>query len=272
MLNRKPQIGILGCGWLGKATAAVLIQKGYPVKGSTTSAESLGALKDLGIEPYVIELTPNSPIDNLKAFLADLKVLIIAVPPKLSQGEPQLLESLEMIFKTYNFSTVEQLIYVSSTGVFIDQKKAVYDEDSRPNNNSQRGEYLIALENLILNQNQVQNCKVIRYGGLIKHGGRHPVHYLSGKKDIPNPSGPVNLIEQADAVNLICKIIECPTPLKIYHGVYPFHPERKEYYLNKAKALHLAPPEFMEDNVSLGKTILSEKTQAELNFRFNSEI
>ena len=272
MLKRTIQIGILGCGWLGKATAQALIEKGFGVRGSVTSTDGTQELKDIGIEPFVISLKPRTPIDNLDAFLSGLQVLIIAIPPKFKKGETEFLDALKLMFKTYDFSAIQKLIYISSTGVFKDEKEVQYDEDSNPNNTSDRGKYLIELEDFILNQNLVESKYIIRYGGLIKHGGRHPVHYLSGKKGIKNPDAPVNLIEQADAVNLLCKLVEHNPHRAIFHGVYPSHPSRIDYYVSKAKALNLSKPEFNTQQTSLGKTILSQKTQVELSFEFKSGI
>lgn len=268
-MKSKPEIGILGCGWLGKAVAKVLIEKGYKLKGSTTTSDGLQALLDLGVQPFVIHLKPQRPISNLESFLSGLQALIIAIPPKFRQDENQLLNAFKMMFENYDFSHLEKLIYVSSTGVFEDGIDVYYDEDSIPNNTSKRGKNLIDLEEIIVGQNQVKSS-ILRYGGLIKKGGRHPIHYLSGKKDIPNPDAPVNLIEQSDAVNLLCKIIESSTQLKIYHGVYPSHPSRKEYYNRKSEELNLPPPEFISSKTSIGKTILSEKTRADLSFEFMS--
>lgn len=271
-MKSKRHIGILGCGWLGKATAKALIKKGYKVKGSITTPEGVEALKSLGIKPYIINLTTRYPIANLEDFISDIGVLIIAVPPKIREPENTLLEAFRLMFKTYKFSKLEKLIYVSSTGVFEDAVEAIYDETSPPNKTTTRGQSLIALEHLILEQKQIKQCLVLRYGGLIKNGGRHPIHYLKAKKEVPNPNAPVNLIEQTDAVNLLCTMIENPCHLKFYHGVHPAHPSRKEYYTQKANELHLVPPQFDDEKQSVGKTILSHNTQVDLGFKFESNI
>jgi nucleoside-diphosphate-sugar epimerase len=271
-VKHKPEIGILGCGWLGKATAKVLLDKGYKVRGSTTSGNGLEALKKIGVKPFVVNLKPESLVDNLDDFLSGLQTLVIAIPPKFRQGETELLDSFKLMFKNYDFSSIQKLIYISSTGVFKDGKDLKYDEDSTPNNKTDRGQYLIVLEDFILNQNTIEDKYVIRYGGLIKHGGRHPVYYLSGKKGIKNPNAPVNLIEQADAVNLLCKLIEA-TPIKtFFHGVYPSHPKRIEYYTSKAYELNLEIPEFAHTEKYIGKLIKSDLTCKHLNFEFKSEI
>ncbi|RZJ28768.1 MAG: short-chain dehydrogenase, partial [Flavobacterium sp.] len=51
------EISILGCGWLGLPLAKSLIQKGYSVKGSTTSENKVDVLQANNIDPFVISLS-----------------------------------------------------------------------------------------------------------------------------------------------------------------------------------------------------------------------
>lgn len=271
-IDKNSIIGILGCGWLGKPTAKALIKKGYTVRGTTTTAKGIQALKSIDVTPFVVELKPEKTIDNLKVFLNGLQVLIIAVPPKISQNENSLLESFKVMFESYDFFGINKLIYISSTGVFQDGIEMVYDEDSQLNNTTNRGKHLIALETIIRRQAHIRQCLILRYGGLIKKGGRHPVYYLSGRNQISNPEAPVNLIEQTDAVNLLCKLVESDCNLTVYHGVYPSHPNRKAYYTHKAKELNIELPGFKTQKQSEGKIVLSKKTQSDLNFTFKIKI
>ena len=58
------QISILGCGWLGMPLAKSLLEKGFSVKGSTTSLEKISAIQSNGIQPFQIELSET----EIKAF------------------------------------------------------------------------------------------------------------------------------------------------------------------------------------------------------------
>lgn len=272
MLNKHKKIGILGCGWLGMALAKQLILNDYNVKGSTTRSEKLGDLKKSGIKAYQINLNSNSLCGDFERFLNGLDVLVITIPPQLSKPEMNLYESLNFLFTQYDFTNLKKLIYISSTGVFADGIDKVYNENSQPNNESSRGKHLIALEELIKFQHQVKNRIILRYGGLIKHDGRHPVHFLSGIENITNPKSPINLIEQKDAVDLLIKIIEKAEHFNIYHGVNPSHPSRQVYYTQKAKTLNLNPPIFDKTEISIGKIIQSKITQDALNFEYKSGI
>ena len=52
----KTQISIIGCGWLGLSLANHFIEKGYFIKGSTTSKTKIEALEQLQIKPFLIQI------------------------------------------------------------------------------------------------------------------------------------------------------------------------------------------------------------------------
>ena len=49
-------ISLLGCGKLGFPVALDLVNEGYHVKGSTTTASKIDKLKQYGITPYLINI------------------------------------------------------------------------------------------------------------------------------------------------------------------------------------------------------------------------
>ena len=265
-------VGILGCGWLGKALAVRLLNHNINVKGTTTSIDKLKELQNLGLSAYQVEFSDNQIIGDLDKFLEDLETLIISIPPKHQEGDETLYKALMRILKIHNLKHIKRILYVSSTGVFEDGEDCTYDEDSKSNASSAKGQYLIQLEELFAFRNFNTDASVLRLGGLIKNGGRHPVYYLAGKTGIANPDAPVNLIEQNDAVELIIAILRTEKLQPVYHGVYPWHPSRKEYYSQKAIDLELQLPEFKNPQKSSGKRICSEKTSRYLNFTFSSKI
>jgi len=265
-------VGILGCGWLGKALAEKLINEGVDVKGTTTSADKLKALKAIGITAYQIQLLKENTIGPLEKFLENVETLVISIPPGYKNSDDALYHALKRLFAEQDLQNIQKLIYISSTGVFEDGEGCVYDEDSSPNARSAKGQYLIQLESLFKPEHFKQEVTVLRYGGLIKYDGRHPIHYLAGKKNVANPDAPVNLIEQNDAVELLYALLNAEKLQPVFHGVYPWHPSRKEYYTQKAKELGLEPPEFKSNTKSLGKEISSEKTSRGLNFSFKRKV
>jgi NAD dependent epimerase/dehydratase family enzyme len=76
------------------------------------------------------------------------------------------------------------------------------------------------------------------------------------------------LIHLDDCIGIIKNIIEKDIWNEIFNAVTPFHPSRKNYYTQKAIAMNLEVPEFINDKRSVGKTILSEKVSAVLGYTF----
>ena len=66
------QISILGCGWLGLPLAKSLLEKGFSVKGSTTTSEKIIVLENHGIAAYQIELSEQNIKGEIDVFLEKL--------------------------------------------------------------------------------------------------------------------------------------------------------------------------------------------------------
>ena len=77
------QITIFGCGWLGLPLAKALIEKGYAVKGSTTTHGKLEVFRQKGIQPFLLDFKE----ENLPESFLKSDVWIIAFPPKSKQTD-----------------------------------------------------------------------------------------------------------------------------------------------------------------------------------------
>lgn len=246
----------MGCGWLGKPLALSLIKKGYTVKGTTTQISKLTSLREAGIDPYVVELKETFIDGGIEQFLDGLEALVINIPPGLrSNPESDYVGRLELLVKNINaHPSIERLIFVSTTSVFADLPSIpVYDEFSTPNSDSPTGKKLIAGEKMI--QNTVARTTIVRPGGLIGED-RHPIKFLAGKKDVENPTAPINLTNQSSLIEAIILLLQISKELKVCHIISEPHENRSDYYRSKALEKGLEPPEFSKGK-SVGKKIVS---------------
>ena len=260
------QISILGCGWLGLPLAEQLIEKGFSIKGSTTSPNRVGELESKEIEAFIIELFPDKISGDVTAFLQNSKTLIIDIPPKLRGENPASFVGKMKTFiqKCVLNSEIKNVLFISSTSVYGDEAITVNEETiEKPATLS--GKELLATEHFLQQQTAFKTT-ILRFGGLIG-GSRNPAKSLSGKSNIATPNAPINLIHQDDCIGIITTIIEQNYWGKKINASTPFHPTRKEYYTAKAKKLGLPLPEFEENNAS-GKVIDSSKLISELKYRF----
>jgi nucleoside-diphosphate-sugar epimerase len=260
------QISILGCGWLGLPLAKHLIQLGYRVKGSTTNFTKCSSLEDLGILPYQIEIYSEQIVGQIIAFLEESDVLIINIPPKLRGNEKEdFVSKMQQLISYIEYSSVSKVVFISSTSVYSDTNEQL-SEETVHEPTTESGKQLLASEAL-LKKNTAFQTTVIRFGGLIGED-RHPIRFLAGRKNIEDPDAPINLIHLDDCIGIITRILESGCWNETFNAVAPFHPRRKEYYVGKATEMNLPMPEFNSDDVSNGKTILSDKVQNVLKYQF----
>ena len=92
--------------------------------------------------------------------------------------------------------------------------------------------------------------------------------FLIGRKNIENPEAPINLIHQKDCIGIIEAIIKQECWNETFNAVAPFHPSRTAYYTQKALENNLPLPEFDQMKISIGKTILSDKLEISLDYKF----
>lgn len=266
--------GILGCGWLGKPLGKKLADQNYSVRGTTTKSRNFQDLKALGISPFQVRLTETEIEGEIDSFLKDLDTLIIAVPPGLRRHpESDFTAKLNLVCQKLNTSSVQTLVFVSSTSVFQNTEELPeYTEKSALNSQKVNGRQLAESENLIKNA-EVNTRIVLRFGGLLG-ADRNPVKYFAGRENLSDGDAPVNLIHQSDAVNLMDCILntDFSEEHRIFHGVNPAHPSRAEYYTKAAREAGLAPPKFNNDTSVSGKSIASDLTQKSLNFTFENSL
>ncbi len=263
------KISILGCGWLGLPLAKSLIAKGFAVKGSTTSLEKISLLQNAEIDAYQMVLTEQEIVGDLNSFLSNSEILIVDIPPKLrGNSSENFVAKVKILIPFIAKSTVEKVIFVSSTSVYADYN-SIITEESKQQPDTESGKQLLAAENL-LQSNPNFKTTVIRFGGLIGDN-RHPIHFLAGRKNVENPDSPINMIHQTDCIGIIESIIEQNCFGETFNAVSPFHPTRKNYYTQKAIEFNLLLPEFDESKPSVGKTILSDKIEVVLGYKFQNK-
>ena len=263
------KISILGCGWLGIPLAEALIKNGFSVSGSTTSIEKISFLNNLGVEPFLLSIEGNTIKGDVLSFLKESSVLIINIPPKLRGNlADNFVEKIAVLIPFIEKSNVEKVLFVSSTSVYGDSNKTVF-ETTIPFSDGENGKQLLASEKL-LQENKNFKTTVIRFGGLIGKE-RHPVTFLAGRNNLENPNAPINLIHQDDCIGIILKILKSNFWNETLNAVAPFHPTREEYYTKKAKKFNLEPPIFTHSKPSIGKTIASDLLENVLKYHFIKE-
>lgn len=241
-------ISIIGCGWLGFPLAQSLVQKGFLVKGSTTSQEKVEVLKTAGIEPFLID------IENLQNTVEEFlksEILIIAIPSKNIDAFKNLLLKIE-------HSEVRNVIFISSTSVYGDAVGIVTEDFATFG-------ALAEIEAIFKNSSFLATI-ILRFGGLIG-GERHPGKFFKNRI-IPEPDARVNMIHRNDCIAIIERVIEKNVWGKTFNCCAGTHPTKREFYTKAAMDLGIEPPEFAEGNTRAFKIVSNEKIKKQLNFTF----
>ncbi len=250
-MNIKKSISILSCGWLGESLAVNMLEKGFIVKGATTSLDKKGSLSEKGIEAYQLRFEDLN--DDMKKFL-NSEILVLNLTIKDIVLYKQFLPLLEQ-------SPIKKLILISSTGVYVNSEKPV-DENSDLSKSP-----WVAIENL-LKVNKNFQTTVLRFSGLFG-GDRKPGNFLSGKK-VKNADAPVNLIHRDDCIQVINEIIEQDMWDEVFNCTADSHPTKREFYTKAAESIGVALPIFEEDEKTKApiKLISNEKLKRSLNYEF----
>ncbi len=221
------KIAIIGCGWLGFPLAISLIDKGYYVKGSTTSKEKIATLSAHHIDPFLVQLNPNLAGDDPQIFL-DVDLLIINIPPGRSSGDVSSYQlKIKNLATEISQSPIKKLIFISSTSVYREVNNYV-DETSLNLDDSDAAIRMLDAEN-ILKAIKGVDVTIIRMAGLIGPE-RHPGRFFAGKENIPNGLSPVNLIHLDDCVGLIEHVMENNLWGETFNGAAPSHPAKADFY------------------------------------------
>jgi len=252
---------IIGCGWLGTDLAKSLLQNGNAVIGTCTSREKQIVLKKKGINSIVF----NSNSQFSAEIIDFSEIVVLSIPPFNRNKPTDYANYLVQIIKQFKLTT--QFIFLGSTGIYPN-RDGHYNEDYAFEQKDQKT-VLHNAENelhLILKE----RLTILRLGGLFGED-RHPVYHLAGKKNLQNPVGKVNLVDKKDIILIIQELVKKKKLGQIYNIVFPDHPTREEYYVDKAKSFKIKPPTFNDSN-SIVREISSKKVQIVLNYTFQHRI
>jgi nucleoside-diphosphate-sugar epimerase len=264
----KNQLSVIGCGWLGLPLANYLITEGYSVKGSTTTKDKLKTLKQASIEGFVVNLNETCISGNYSDFLKGSETVIINIPPGLRKHPTKNhIAEIQHLISAIEAHNIKNVLYISTTSVFDDKDHfPVINNNTKPNGTSKSSKQLITIEQQLF-ENPNVNTTILRFGGLFDMQ-RHPAKYLSGKKNITNPSAPINLIHKEDCIGIISAILKNNLWNVALNATYPYHPKKETYYTDYCKRYNLELPEFDSSKKSVGKLIDSSKLVRLLNYTF----
>ena len=257
-------VSVLGCGWLGLPLAAELVRRGHLVRGSVTHADKVGALADVGVEGFRLELSP-TPEGDVDGFF-NVDALIITLPPGRRKPNVETRYPAQIAAALAETPEGTQIILTGSTSVYPDLGRTVTEADAdgnAENSISASGRAILAAEKLLRERNGV----TLRLAGLYGYD-RQPGRRLAGR-DVSGGDARVNLVHRDDVVRAVLGVLETNLRGVTLNVCAPQHPTRREVYTRQAERLGLAPPHFVAPHQQGYKLVSSEALVATLGFTFH---
>jgi nucleoside-diphosphate-sugar epimerase len=256
------KVSIIGLGWLGEATGLLLQSLGYQVLGSSTRPEKVETLRKRGLDAIHFALSPD-PEGTGYQRLFDSEILVVTLPPRSRQGDGELyLQQLASLRELIAGSSVKQLIFISSTGIYPNESKSSPYTEEEPLNASHAGNSVLYQAEALMESLSTYQLTVLRMGGLMG-ADRVPGIYFSGKEQVVGHTR-VNFIHQVDAARMVAWVIDQGLWNQTFNGVAPEHPLRRELYQQNASALGIPLPASYQEaaDEEVGRLISSDKLLA----------
>lgn len=222
------EIGIIGCGYVGKALARFWKSAGHRITASTTL--STNRIEDLNAYVDCVEVVQGDlPTFFANAF-ARQNVLLVSVAARNPQEyEAVYLNTAQALAQAApKLPFLQQIIYTSSTSIYGDHQGQWVDETTLPAPANRNAHILLEAER-ILEQIQKKIC-IFRLGEIYGPGREFAERLRHLKKPLPGTGGNyTNLIHLEDIVGAIDFAMRAGL-----HGIYnlcnDIHILRQELY------------------------------------------
>lgn len=249
------QVCILGAGWLGLDFVKNLerndLFKVYYTKRNALDLHLNAVFESFEVGQQLPEFV-NNQLDFLFLTISPGQVDFAELSMMLGQLKKRLSDECTLIF-------------TSTIGVYQDVDEVVTEESNYLKLDSKHVMFECELQKLFSSQ-----LIILRLGGLID-SKRHPVYYLSKKKEVENGQHPINLVHKDEILNFFDCILNENVPFGIYNLVNPSHPCKEQYYSDCAKQLGLPIPIFLKGS-SQGKIVDSQNSMQIEGFSYKSKI
>jgi nucleoside-diphosphate-sugar epimerase len=214
---------------LGKPLADSWLSDGDQVWATTRKQSRADAFADAGLKPIVADITDEKTMPELPQ--VDTAVIAVGMDRSTHSSVHEVyVEGLKNVLAALPNST-QQIIYISSTGVFGDFSGEWVDENSPTVPKREGGIACLAAEKLLRASPFADRTTIIRMAGLYG-GSRVPTRKIIETKQWNklSPNGYLNLIHVVDAVNVMRKIASLEIKNELFLASDSHPSLRRDYY------------------------------------------
>lgn len=193
---------VIGCGYVGLPLAAALVRGGASVIGTTTRADNVGAIEEIGAEARVLTV---AEVPALRSALVGADTIFVTLAAGRGGDYRQVyVEGLRSVVATLDPRAAAQVIYTSATSVYGQDDGGWVDGDTPPAPSTERGRLLLEAEAVLATAPKTVKTCVLRLAG-IWGPGRDPSDWMARRGPVIDGDGTgyLNLIHRDDAVTAL---------------------------------------------------------------------
>lgn len=268
MTQRK--FAIIGCGYIGTRVGAALARQGHDVVGTTTTTDRAAELSTQGIRPQTLTVRD---VEGLAALLRDREIvyLTLAAGGRHRDYREIYLRGAHAVLADLESSSVQRVIYTSSTGVYGQNDGSLVDEDAPTAPATENAGILVETEKTLLEgcARCGRQATILRLAGIIgpDRGPMNRIPAIAGTERSDGDAW-VNLIHRDDAVNILVRLADVP-----FHGILNATGDepirRRVYYDRLTERMGLPRIRWKTSDVrALGKRVSNERLKQLLGYTF----
>ena len=146
-------VGIIGCGWLGRALAEELTQQGINVFATRSNLENVNSLQSSGINADILCL-PTEQVTVNQHPVFQQSSIVIAITPQFRKGRIDYTQKIQQLVRAAQQSKhVKKIILISTTSAYNGLFGEV-DETTELNEEAENVALIKQAEQIVLDFNQ----------------------------------------------------------------------------------------------------------------------
>lgn len=230
---------IIGCGDIGLRVARLWQTQGAAVHALSHSPQRLTTLKQAGIKVHIGNLDDASTLQSLPT-MAEI-VYYFAPPPEHGTHDLRIGNFIRNCQK----ALPQQMVYISTSGVYGDCQGAWVTEDTPPKPTTARSQRRLDAENQLLDWGHAHNISIIilRVGGIYGPGRLPLTRIQQGLPILRRDLAPYSNRIHADDLAQVCvAAAKLGQNRRIYNVADGQTSTMSDYFLAVARAAGLPPP------------------------------
>ncbi|MDR3672440.1 MAG: NAD-dependent epimerase/dehydratase family protein [Holophaga sp.] len=234
---------VAGCGWLGTAVAAALLERGDRVTGVRRDPGRAEALRPLGVEPLALDLADPAAADRIPHGVEAILALQAAGAGPEDYRRAYLQANATLLRAAQRLD-LAALVYSGSTGVFGQRDGSQVDEATPPAPDSATARVLAEAERLLLGAAGIP-VRIVRLSGLYGPARTGLIGRVrSGALALgPGDGAWMNFCHRDDAVAAILAALDRGRDGAVYHASDARPMRRREVVRLVAEGLGIPPPQ-----------------------------